>query len=95
MVMQISARGHYTAAMRTTLDFDDDLLRAAKAFAGSTGRTLTSVLEEGLRRLLEDRGAGRSAWAMPEPLGPRSRRRGLRPGVDLNDNRAVRDALDA
>jgi hypothetical protein len=38
--------------MRTTLDLDS-LLRAARRRAAETGRTLTSILEEALRRYLE------------------------------------------
>ncbi|MGH3800826.1 MAG: ribbon-helix-helix protein, CopG family, partial [Pseudonocardiaceae bacterium] len=38
--------------MRTTLRVDDELLRRAKSHAARQGRSLTSVFEEALRRLL-------------------------------------------
>ena len=38
--------------MRTTVRLDDDLLRQAKALAARTGRTLTAVIEDGLRETL-------------------------------------------
>lgn len=40
--------------MRTTVRLDEDLLRAAKIKAAQEGRTLTSLLEEGLRRVLAE-----------------------------------------
>lgn len=39
--------------MRTTLNLDDTLVRAAKRHAAEGGRTLTSVVEQGLRAVLE------------------------------------------
>jgi hypothetical protein len=39
--------------MRTTLNLPDALAEAAKQRAASEGRTLTSLVEEGLRRVLE------------------------------------------
>jgi len=38
--------------MRTTLDVEDGLLRAAKRRAADEGRTLTAVIEEALRHYL-------------------------------------------
>lgn len=38
--------------MRTTLDLDDVLMRAAKRRAAETGRTLTALVETALRELL-------------------------------------------
>ena len=37
--------------MRTTLDLEDTLMRAAKRRAAEQGTTLTKVIEEALRRL--------------------------------------------
>jgi hypothetical protein len=39
--------------VKTTVEIDDALFRRAKAFARSHGRTMRSLLEEGLRRTLE------------------------------------------
>jgi plasmid stability protein len=38
--------------MRTTLNLDDDIMRALKRRAAETGQTMTSLVEEALRELL-------------------------------------------
>lgn len=68
--------------MRTTLDLDDTLMRAAKRRAAETGRTLTALVETALRELLRRETAAseeqfRLDW--PTVAG------GARPGVDLDD----------
>lgn len=79
------------ATMRTTVRLPGDLLRRAKAEAAETGRSLTAMITEALRR---------------ELLGPRPSRRsrplvfrtfkgtGVRPGVDLNDTSSLMDVMD-
>ena len=39
--------------MKTTLDIHDDLLDRAKRLSRSTGRPLRALVEDGLRRVLE------------------------------------------
>ncbi|MFI6165804.1 type II toxin-antitoxin system VapB family antitoxin [Nocardia sp. NPDC051052] len=76
--------------MRTTLDLDDALLRAAKQRAARDGRSLTSLIEEALRMLLEELGERDTAKmdiALPTYGGD-----GLQVGVNLADWRTVRDA---
>jgi len=75
--------------VRTTLNVDDDLLRAAKRQAAKDGRTLTSVVEDGLRAVLaaETQPVPRVQIRLPAFGGD-----GPAPGVDLTDPRAVRDA---
>jgi len=51
--------------MKTTVELSDDLFRRAKAAAALRGRKFKDLVEEGLRRVLEDPDAGRPA---PEPL---------------------------
>jgi len=68
--------------MRTTLDLDDALMRAAKRRAAETGRTLTTLVETALRELLRRESAAndqpfRLDW--PTVAG------GAQPGVDLDD----------
>ncbi len=76
--------------MRTTVDLDDELLRAAKVVAASEGRTLTSVLEDGLRSVLS------SSESLPEPVRLTTvGGNGLLPGVDLDDSASLLDLLDA
>lgn len=43
--------------MRTTIDLSDDLFRRAKAEAALRGRKLKDLVEEGLRRVLEQPGS--------------------------------------
>jgi hypothetical protein len=40
--------------MKTTLNLDDELLREAKKRAAEEGTTLTHVVEEGLRAVLDE-----------------------------------------
>jgi hypothetical protein len=65
---------------RTTVRLPHDLMRRAKRKAAEEGRTLTSLIEDGLRHIV-----------LGEPHAPESRKMprvskatgGLRPGVDL------------
>jgi hypothetical protein len=43
----------FNAFMRTTLDLSDDLFRRAKAEAALRGRKLKDLVEDGLRRVLD------------------------------------------
>jgi len=76
--------------MRTTLDIDDQLLRAARERARSGGKTLTAVVEEALAALLTAR----------PPKGKRYRLRWKTfsgkplPGVDLADRDSLHDVMD-
>ncbi|MEO7804706.1 MAG: DUF2191 domain-containing protein [Actinomycetota bacterium] len=78
--------------MRTTVNLGDDLLRQARILAARTGRTVTSLLDEGLRRVIAANEEGRRA---PTPLPTHTGRGGLQPGVDLDRNDALRDLMDA
>jgi hypothetical protein len=78
--------------MRTTVRLDEHLLTEAKKFAAESGRTLTAVLEDALR----------DALARRATRGKRTRVRfrtfkgdGLRPGIDLDDSRALLDAMES
>jgi hypothetical protein len=76
--------------MRTTVRLDEALLSEAKQLAARSGRTLTSIVEEALRRLLAER--------TPEPRAPVKlttfKGNGLRPGVDLDDSASVLDLME-
>lgn len=50
--------------MKTTLDIQDALLRRAKRVSQRTGRSLRSLVEEGLRRVLESQPAPR--YVLPD-----------------------------
>lgn len=76
--------------MRTTLDLDDALLRAAKKKAAEQGRTLTGLIEDALRQHL----------APPTRRSSRFRARflikegRLLPGVDLADRDSLYERMD-
>ena len=75
--------------MRTTLNLDDDLMRSIKQHAASTGRTLTSLVEESLRELLarveNSERCYTLDWVTVEG--------GAQPGVDLTDRDALLDRM--
>jgi hypothetical protein len=77
--------------MRTTVRLDDDLLREAKGLAARTGRTLTSVIEDGLREALARH---RRRQEGPRVALPSFKGKGLRPGVDLDDTAGLLDIMD-
>jgi hypothetical protein len=78
---------------RTTVRLPDDLLRRAKHKAAAEGRSLTALLEEGLRRVLADRPApGRHMRVLPPVSAAKG---GLRPGIDLNDSAALIEMDDS
>lgn len=77
--------------MRTTVNIDADLLGAAKQIAARSHRSLGSVLEDALRRMLA---ATRSEVAPQEPVSlPTHGQGGLRPGVDLADRNQLAQLL--
>ncbi len=77
--------------MRTTLNLPDGLVAETKARAAASGRTFTSLVEEGLRLLLE-------CSAEPEAATPAALPAYGEPGgrmlVDLSDRDAVWAVLD-
>ena len=77
--------------MRTTVRLDDALAREAKVRAAEQGITLTQLIDESLRERL----AGRAGPGRPTKIElPGYGEGGVRPGVDLGDNRALRDLMD-
>lgn len=77
--------------MRTTVRLDDELLAEAKRFAARTGRTLTSLIDEGLREVLA-RGERRAPAKRVElPTGGRG---GLRPGVRIDSWADLLDLME-
>ena len=77
--------------MRTTIRLSDDLLKAAKKKAAEDGRTLTAIVEEGLRVVLaEPREVRRRKINLPifRASG------GSRPGIDLNNSADLLDRME-
>jgi len=67
--------------MRTTIRIKDDLLKRAKKRAADEGRTLTSLVEEGLVLILSQAKASRRK-RIELPVSKATG--GVLPGVDLN-----------
>lgn len=75
---------------RTTIRLDDNLMAAAKQRAADRGTTLTALIERAVREVVaRDIRASRPAVELPTFRG-----RGVQPGVDLADNKALRDLMD-
>lgn len=79
--------------MKTTLDIDDALLAKAKALSAREKKSLTCLIEEGLRLRM------RLRKQAPQRGKPRRRklpaykgRGGLAPGIDPTSNRAMFEA---
>jgi hypothetical protein len=71
--------------VRTTVTIDDRLLKQAKLAATRSGRTLSELVEDGLRLLMQHSGPRqRSQVSLPTFGGS-----GVRPGVDLEDKDAL------
>ena len=70
---------------------NDALLRDAKRVAAEDGLTLTAVLENALREMLERRRMLRRDKRRPLPT---FKGRGLQPGVDLDDTAALLDHME-
>ena len=77
--------------MRTTVDINDLLLQAAKSQAARDRRSLKAVVEQALREFLSRRGRT-DADGPPIPV---FHGQGLQPGVDLTDNAALEDLMNA
>lgn len=77
--------------MRTTVILPDELYRQVKERARAEDRTVTSFMEDALRRELARR---ETIGPVDVHLAPPSGSRDHRPLVDLTDKDAVQDLLD-
>lgn len=76
--------------MKTTLDIDDELLVRAKAVSARERKSLTALIEEGLRLRLRRRGSSRRVAS--KALAVHRGKGGLAVGVDPLSNRSMLDA---
>ena len=77
---------------RTTVRLPKDLLVRAKRKAAAQGRTLTSLIEEGLRLVVaETRKAGKAKRVLP-PISKATG--GPMPGIDLTDFSVLQELDD-
>jgi hypothetical protein len=77
--------------MRTTVRINDELLKRAKKRAAHEGRTLTSLVEEGLAVILAEAKGSRSGQVQL-PVSKASG--GVLPGVDLNRSSDLEEVMD-
>jgi hypothetical protein len=78
--------------IRTTVRLPEDLLRRAKRKAAAEGRTLTSLIEDGLREVVA--GRPRKATAKRVLPGVSKATGGLLPGIDISDSAALQEMED-
>jgi hypothetical protein len=77
--------------MRTTLNLDDRVVRAAKRYAGREGTTLTAVIDMALRQFL----AGRPSQSPSDfRLELKVRATRVRSGVDIADRDGLCDLME-
>jgi len=77
---------------RTTVRLPEDLLARAKRKAAAEGRTLTSLIEDGLRLVIaENRKAAKGSRVMPRVSTATG---GPMPGIDLTDFSALQEMDD-
>lgn len=76
--------------MRTTVNLPDELYRAVRVRAAQEGRTVTSLLEEALRKALDDGDADGGEYRV-RPLSGAD----LDARLPVDDNAALRDLMDA
>lgn len=76
--------------MKTTLDIDDELLVKAKAVSARERKSLTALIEEGLRLRLRGRRPFMPGRAYPIPVY--RGKGGLAKGIDPTSNRSMLDA---
>ena len=79
---------------RTTVRLEPGLLRAAKKKAAEEGRTLTSLVEEGLRGMLQPKRPDKMKCKTKFRLPVSKASGGVRPGVDLTRTSELLEMLD-
>jgi Ribbon-helix-helix protein, copG family len=76
--------------MKTTLDLDDELVKAVKREAADSGRTMTDIIEQSLRESLLRLAAPKKPYRFKLPVV-----KGRRPpAVDINDRDALYDFME-
>ncbi|MEX5219843.1 MAG: ribbon-helix-helix domain-containing protein [Nitrospira sp.] len=78
--------------MRTTINLPDELLAQIKKLATTSNSTVTAIIEEALREALaRRRKIGRRDHVMLKTYG----KRGLLPGVDIDDTASMLDLMES
>ncbi len=76
---------------RTTIRLPEDLMRRAKRKAAAENRSLTSLIEDAVRRVVSERALTNKGRVLPPVSAAQG---GLRPGIDLRDTAALQDMDD-
>lgn len=90
LAAQVACSRRMLVCMRTTINLPDSLGDALRARAAAEGRTITSLIEEGLRAVLQDPMPTLPASPLPSYGNPND---GFL--VDLGDREALWAVLDA
>jgi hypothetical protein len=78
-------------AMRTTIDIEERLLLAAKKRALESGSSLSGIVEDALKEVFSTRkSVKRKAIVLITAKG-----KGIRHGVDLENNQSLLDIMDS
>jgi hypothetical protein len=77
--------------MRTTIRINDELLKKAKIRAAETDRSLAEVIEDALRREIDQVDAGIEPHQVTVPTAGEG---GVQPGVDLDDTSSLLDNME-
>lgn len=77
---------------RTTVRLPTELLKRAKRMAAAEGRTLTSLIEDGLRLMISEERQKAKKPRGPVPVSKATG--GLMPGVDISDSAALQEMED-
>ena len=78
--------------MRTTINLPDDLLPQIKKLAASSHSTVTALIGDALREALAKRHRKEKVRRVTLPTYGR---KGLHPGVDLDDGAALLDLMES
>lgn len=79
-------------AERTTVRLPEDLVRRAKRKAAAEGRTLTSLIEDGLRLVIGESQKPQKRSRAPIPVSTATG--GLMPGIDISNSAALQEMED-
>jgi hypothetical protein len=85
----VALPGDIVTHIKTTVEISDPLMREARETAVREGRTLRSLLEEGLREVL----AGRRRKGRFRLRDGSFKGKGLQPGVDLSNWEEIRTLI--
>lgn len=78
--------------MRTTINLPDELIAQIKKLAAASNSTVTALIEDALREALaRRRRTGRHKQVILKTYG----KRGLLPGVDIDDTASMLDLMES